>query len=1011
MQYMLRNVSAGVLLMLLSVISLQAQNATVRGSVKDQTGTALIGATVTITAPGSTALVSGATSDTNGAYSISVKAGSYTLTVRYVGYKTYAENVTVTAGKTATHNVVLQEEGNQLNEVVVSASRQAEKILDAPASVSTLSANEIKGQASPSVASILRNVEGVDMAQTGVDRFEIVLRGFSNAFSGATYTLVDYRPGAIASLNVNAHSMMPISNIDLERVEIVRGPGSALYGPGVDAGVVHFITKNPFDHQGTTVAFGGGQNSTIATAWRHAGVVNGKLGYKFAGQYSKATDFPMDVMNTQDFLQLDTNGDGLVVLPAENGTDLVAYQISTDQTKVNDVTASQNQTTLRTKRDVPRETNTSKLNVNGMVEYKLDSKSSLIANAGYSVSSGPYLSGIGNLYAQDFGYTYGQIRFQRGSFFAQASLNQNNHGESYVVGQRRLADDGTVNPNATGIIYDRSQKWNVQAQNNGRIGDKVRVIYGADWQLTSPKTNGTIYGRNEDSDNIMEAGAYAQAQYAVTPKLDLTVAARADYNNVIESFNVSPRIAAVYKVNDTSSLRATFNQAFSSPGNNSLFLDIPASQITAPVIGTIVVRGRGSVDGFTFNRDATDAYGVVASSLLPWNKGQNVSTKLAIGDVYKNLIYAGLASANPATLATQLNAALGYPAGTITSANVSGLVSLLSPTLTQVGGSMQATLLNPLTRALITDINDVEPLKQTTTQTIELGYKAIFAKKFLLAVDGYYTTKENFVGPLLVETPMAILAPGGNTSLTNAHLANITTELGVAINNNANLKAALAGLNVTPAQAAQLIVGLANQTGALSGFMQLPIAIVQPNENNPGAGKQPELMLSYRNFGKVSFWGVDTAMRYLVNNQLTVFGNVSYVSDTFFDENEVGEAGKGLYVALNAPGMKFKLGGDYQMKNGFSFNLSGRYNGEFPIASGPYVGGLPSPYNNVNSKLDDVGVEAYYLVDAGMGYEFNSPKGLRLDVSMQNVTDNKVRQYYGAPAVGRYTTARLTFDF
>ncbi|MEZ4765200.1 MAG: TonB-dependent receptor plug domain-containing protein [Calditrichia bacterium] len=116
------------------------------------------------------------------------------------------------------------------NVVVVSASRRAEKSLEAPASISVINEAEIRGEIAPTSVAILRNTTGVDMAQTGVDRQEVVLRGFNNAFSGAAFILTDFRQAAVPSLGVNIHSIMPNMTVDIDKVEIVRGPGSALYG-------------------------------------------------------------------------------------------------------------------------------------------------------------------------------------------------------------------------------------------------------------------------------------------------------------------------------------------------------------------------------------------------------------------------------------------------------------------------------------------------------------------------------------------------------------------------------------------------------------------------------------------------------------------------------------------------------------------------------------------------------------------------------------------------------------
>ena len=58
---------------------------------------------------------------------------------------------------------------------------------------------------------------------------------------------------------INAYGLMPISTLDIDRIEVVRGPGSALYGSGVDQGLMHFVTKSPFSYPGTSISTAGGE--------------------------------------------------------------------------------------------------------------------------------------------------------------------------------------------------------------------------------------------------------------------------------------------------------------------------------------------------------------------------------------------------------------------------------------------------------------------------------------------------------------------------------------------------------------------------------------------------------------------------------------------------------------------------------------------------------------------------------------------------------------------------------
>ena len=171
---------------------------------------------------------------------------------------------------------------------------------------------------------------------------------------------------------------------------------------------------------------------------------------------------------------------------------------------------------------------------------------------------------------------------------------------------------------------------------------------------------------------------------------------------------------------------------------------------------------------------------------------------------------------------------------------------------------------------------------------------------------------------------------------------------------------------------------------------------MQAAENNPGVGNLPELMLSYRNFGQITYYGVDASIQVLASDQVTLFGNISWVSDDFFDNEELDEANASLSLALNAPTFKAKFGGSFSHPSGFSVNASGRFTKGFPVDSGPYVG-----------EIDD-----YFLVDIGAGYAFqNNLQGLRLDLGVSNLLDDDHREFIGAPKLGRVAIGRLTYTF
>ena len=243
----------------------------------------------------------GASTDFDGNFTLKVtKQFPYTITVSFTGYDTKRIKV----NKASDVSLIRLNQGVSLDEVIVSASRKREKIQEAPAAVSVLSAKALAAYAVSNPVQALQNLTGVDIATYGIGESKINLRGKSTVFQSETLVIVDYRNISMPSLGQNKSGQNPVDAIDLERVEVIKGPGSALYGPGVEAGVVHFITKSPFKKQGLTLSMGLGNQSQFQTAFRYAEVSeNKKLGFKFTGYHRTAENFSFDDAESQARLE------------------------------------------------------------------------------------------------------------------------------------------------------------------------------------------------------------------------------------------------------------------------------------------------------------------------------------------------------------------------------------------------------------------------------------------------------------------------------------------------------------------------------------------------------------------------------------------------------------------------------------------------------------------------------------------------------------------------------------
>ncbi len=228
-------------------------------------GNALTGARVQANTDGGTA-AGLATTGSDGAYRIAgLRAGRYALVVTRIGFSARRiDTVTVSAGQTQTVNVTLSACASQLDQVVTTATRGAEpeKILESPNAISVVSAERIAERPAATVTDHLKAQPGLVISTGGIAQSNVVSRGFNNAFSTSMLMLQDYRFAGVPSLRVNVPFLFTGTNEDIERIEVLQGPAAALYGPNSGNGVLHVITKSPFQSAGTTpITLDGGERS------------------------------------------------------------------------------------------------------------------------------------------------------------------------------------------------------------------------------------------------------------------------------------------------------------------------------------------------------------------------------------------------------------------------------------------------------------------------------------------------------------------------------------------------------------------------------------------------------------------------------------------------------------------------------------------------------------------------------------------------------------------------------
>lgn len=286
----MRKLSTLLLVFVLFSVYSIAQNTTVTGVIKDKkSGETLISASVII--KGTT---TGVQTDVNGKFSIELDlAEPKTLLISYLGYQDHE----VVVDKNNTKVIVDMETVNMIGqEVVVSGSRVSETILESSASIQKMNTKEINEIASGDFYTGLSTLQGVDVTTSSLGFQVINMRGFNTTAPVRIVQFVDGMDNQAPGLNFPVGNLVGANDLDLENVEVISGPASALYGPNAFQGVVSMTTKNPYDYPGLSVKVQGGMRDYADIQARYAQTVGKekRFAFKITGQYKRALDWRAD---------------------------------------------------------------------------------------------------------------------------------------------------------------------------------------------------------------------------------------------------------------------------------------------------------------------------------------------------------------------------------------------------------------------------------------------------------------------------------------------------------------------------------------------------------------------------------------------------------------------------------------------------------------------------------------------------------------------------------------------
>jgi len=168
-------------------------------------------------------------------------------------------------------------------ESVVTASRTAQSPLDAPNSTSIITEQDVRLSGITKIPELLRRLAGIDIMETTASQTEVSMRGFNQRLSNKVLVLIDGRSAYTDLLGATLWSDLPVSVEEIQRIEVVRGPGSALYGADAFNGVVNIITKPPGEGKSGVNAGYGDHNASHVAVFANAR--DGELGYRVTAGY------------------------------------------------------------------------------------------------------------------------------------------------------------------------------------------------------------------------------------------------------------------------------------------------------------------------------------------------------------------------------------------------------------------------------------------------------------------------------------------------------------------------------------------------------------------------------------------------------------------------------------------------------------------------------------------------------------------------------------------------------
>ncbi len=389
---------------------------------------------------------------------------------------------------------------------VTSVSKKTEKLSDAAAAIFVITQEDIRRSGVTSIPEALRMVPGLQVARIDSSTWAITSRGFNGSFANKLLVLIDGRSVYTPLFSGVYWDVQDTLLEDIERIEVIRGPGATLWGANAVNGVINIITKTAADTQGGLITAGAGTEEQVFGGTRYGGKVGDEVHYRLYAKY----------FDRDDFVQPDGNDASDEWHAARGG-----FRVDWDAREDN---------TLTVQGDV----------YNGNTSH-------IIKNSGFLTP--PFRRTV----TDDFKINGGNVlgRWQR-TFSDRSDLS------CQIYYDRTDRDDSAIKETRDTLDFDLNHRFT--------LGGRQDMVWGIGYRLTMDDIeNGEKLGFDPDSRQTHLFSAFVQDEITLFPdRLKLTVGTKLEHNDY-SGFEVQPNARFLWTVHKRHSIWGAISRAVRTP--------------------------------------------------------------------------------------------------------------------------------------------------------------------------------------------------------------------------------------------------------------------------------------------------------------------------------------------------------------------------------------------------------------------------------------------------------------